>query len=77
MDTDSEKLLFHKGYMLYQRLPQEQGLLDRYRAWTGHDAWEDSAHTLRDAILRNLVQPASTTSLNQSSRQSSAQSLKP
>ncbi len=47
----SEKLLFHKGYMLYHRLPQEPMLLERYREWTGRDAWADAAHTLRDAIL--------------------------
>lgn len=50
-NPSSEKLLFHKGYMLYHRLPQEPMLLERYKAWTGHDAWEDAAHTLRDALM--------------------------
>ncbi|MCC6740946.1 MAG: hypothetical protein IT452_18045 [Planctomycetia bacterium] len=50
-NPSSEKLLFHKGYMLFHRLPQEQGLVDRFRAWTGRDASEAAAHTLRDAIL--------------------------
>lgn len=26
-------------------------LLERYKAWKGRDAWEDAAHTLRDALM--------------------------
>lgn len=64
-NPSSEKLLFHKGYMLFHRLPQEQALVERYRAWTGRDASEAAAHTLRDAIqlaqskgLNNTTPPA-------------------
>jgi hypothetical protein len=64
-NPSSEKLLFQKGYMLYQRFPQERMLMEKYRAATGHDVNEDAARTLRDAIdlaqskgLQNTTPPA-------------------
>ena len=50
-NPSSETLLAHHGYMLYQRVPQERMLMDRYREWTGRDSFGDAAHKLRDAIF--------------------------
>jgi hypothetical protein len=50
-DPTSETLAAARGYMLYQRLPQELMLMKRYREWKGADSFGDAAHTLRDAIF--------------------------
>lgn len=61
----SEKAWFHRGYLVYHRVPQEGFLLDEYRAETGRDAWEDAALWLEQAIeiaqskgLKNTTPPS-------------------